>query len=135
MNSWRRTINEWVLVAEAVLLLAGVRVAMCVMSFRSVHRRMRRLMPLRPSMCAADDPDPVARAVGRADRLMRGRDTCLAKSIVLTSLLRRREIDAVVRIGIRRADRGIDAHAWVEDCHGRHFGVNDPGEFSCFPPL
>jgi transglutaminase superfamily protein len=39
---------------------------------------------------------------------------CLIRSLVLLRLLTRRGIDATLVIGVRPADRGVDAHAWVE---------------------
>jgi hypothetical protein len=43
------------------------------------------------------------------------RSNCLPRTIVLWSLLRRRGIDADVRIGVRRDTEGaVKAHAWLE---------------------
>lgn len=40
--------------------------------------------------------------------------TCLRRALLLHWLLRREGIDAVVRIGVRRGEAGLEAHAWVE---------------------
>jgi Transglutaminase-like superfamily len=43
------------------------------------------------------------------------RSNCLPRTIVLWSLLRRRGIDADVRIGVRSDTEGaVKAHAWLE---------------------
>lgn len=40
---------------------------------------------------------------------------CLREAIVLVALLRRRGVEALVRIGVRKErDEGFEAHAWVE---------------------
>lgn len=40
--------------------------------------------------------------------------TCLSRSLALQWLLRRRGIDGVLRIGVRKDGGLLDAHAWVE---------------------
>jgi len=57
-------------------------------------------------------PDAWVAAMDRAGRYVPGA-TCLAKSVALAWLLRRRGVDVVVRIGARM-DPGLSAHAWVE---------------------
>lgn len=44
--------------------------------------------------------------------------TCLIRSLLLEWMLRRRGVDAEMRIGVCLAGRALDAHAWVE-----HAGV------------
>jgi hypothetical protein len=52
-------------------------------------------------------------AVARTLKLMPGDTRCLARSLVLTRLLARREIPAKLVIGVRAAPDFL-AHAWVE---------------------
>jgi hypothetical protein len=40
--------------------------------------------------------------------------TCLTRSLLLAWLLRRRGVRAELRIGVRIANNGLEAHAWVE---------------------
>lgn len=56
----------------------------------------------------------VYRAVRRAKRLWPGRVMCLQTALVLQSVLRSRGIPAAVRVGVRREEGGLEAHAWVE---------------------
>src|SRR5207248_3122289 len=56
----------------------------------------------------------LTRAVNRAARYMFVPSTCLSRSLVLKSLLAREGLDGDVRIGVRAATSGIEAHAWVE---------------------
>lgn len=75
------------------------------------------------SACDPGTPPRAADAIdaGRAYRTTRlvtaaarfAGGTCLARSIVLVALLRRRGIPAELRIGVRKGDRGFEAHAWV----------------------
>lgn len=44
--------------------------------------------------------------------------TCLTRSLVLGWLLRRRGMDAQLRIGVRLAQQQLCAHAWLE-CDGK----------------
>jgi hypothetical protein len=53
--------------------------------------------------------------VAAACRLYPLRSSCLPRTIVLWSLLRRRGIATNVRIGVRRdAEGAVKAHAWLE---------------------
>lgn len=54
----------------------------------------------------------VARLVEAAARVVGG--TCLVRSLVLARQLRRRGIAAQVKIGVRKLEKGFEAHAWVE---------------------
>lgn len=60
--------------------------------------------------------------------------TCLAQSIALLTMLRRRGIPAEVRLGVKSGgdDQAIAAHAWVE-CGGRV--VLDVDAHASFVPL
>ena len=49
--------------------------------------------------------------------------TCLRVSLVQVAVLRRREVPATLRLGVRREDGVLDFHAWV-DCDGP---LDDPG--------
>jgi hypothetical protein len=39
---------------------------------------------------------------------------CLARSLTLWALLRRRGIETELRVGYRKRDGGIEGHAWLE---------------------
>jgi hypothetical protein len=58
----------------------------------------------------------IAQAVGSAAAHHLWTMTCLPRALTLLSMLGRRGIPARLRIGVRRAESGIAAHAWVE--HG-----------------
>lgn len=55
-----------------------------------------------------------ARMIEAASRYGIARGNCLSKSVAVWWLLQRKGINAELRIGVRRADEGLEAHAWVE---------------------
>jgi hypothetical protein len=71
--------------------------------------------PLRP--CTAQDLEQAqayARLAGIAGRRGPVTTTCLRQSLVVRAWLRRRGLDAQLRIGVRKNGAVMDAHAWVE---------------------
>jgi hypothetical protein len=56
----------------------------------------------------------IARMQETASRNLLFRTNCLERSLVLWWLLRRRGIDAAMRIGARKESDRFEAHAWVE---------------------
>ena len=133
--------------AELVLFLEAWR-------YMLGHWTRRRLGCLPDTwVCGAPAPNPQAErrqravlqacqlAVNRAERYHFPRSNCLLRSLTLMSLLRRRGIEAVLRIGVardrtvaspgsggeratlERATLDMAAHAWVDSCGvsiGRH---------------
>ncbi len=55
-----------------------------------------------------------ARAVDVAAGNVPFRARCLERSLALWRLLRRRRMAAELRIGVRKSERDLEAHAWVE---------------------
>jgi len=49
-----------------------------------------------------------------AARCVRPRPTCLAKALVVSSLLRRRGLAAQLVVGVSKAGTRLEGHAWVE---------------------
>jgi hypothetical protein len=104
------------LAAALVALLPAVAAGLRVLGFGRLCRVLSRVSPSPPA--AAPFAIQAALALGRlvnavAWRLP-GRPACLTRSVTLWWLLRRRGIDAAVRIGVRRTDGRLEAHAWVE---------------------
>jgi hypothetical protein len=52
--------------------------------------------------------------VAAASRRGLCRGNCLEQSLVLWALLRERGIHAQLRVGVRKGEGGLEAHAWVE---------------------
>ena len=68
--------------------------------------------PVLPSKQAT--AERLGRISGAVARRWPGEALCLQRSLVLLWLLRRRRIDAELRVGVRRTEGGLIAHAWVE---------------------
>lgn len=66
-----------------------------------------------------------AHMVNAADRHGPVHSSCLAKSLTLWWLLRRQGIDSRLRIGIRKENGKLEAHAWVER---EGIALNEPEE-------
>jgi Transglutaminase-like superfamily len=54
------------------------------------------------------------RMVRAASQLGSMRATCLAQSLTLWFLLQQQNISSVIKIGVRKKDGHMEAHAWVE---------------------
>ena len=111
-------------VAEAWLLLAVVRLSLGPLGLDRCQRLLAALTPGRSR--EAEEVAPASRLrhwVGVAAANHPGSQRCLPRALVLRAMLARRGHEAVLRIGVRRPDTGLEAHAWVE-CGGR--AVADP---------
>ena len=111
---WR---DRW-LVCQAAIGLVSVEFLLAWVGFRRCHDGLARLSRRRSRTWT--DGEAHARAA-RAARLValvaRHGPTgsgCLAQALVLWGLLRRRGIDAQLRIGVTKKGGRLDAHAWVE---------------------
>lgn len=58
--------------------------------------------------------EPIARSIASAAAHHLWRVSCLPRSLALWRMLERRGIPARMRIGVRRAEGALAAHAWVE---------------------
>ncbi len=123
MGNWGRlrrlSTAERRLLAQSLILLPLTAVALRVVGFRRWQALLARLAPV-ATPPEADEADRIgqgraaARLVDAAARRGAYRATCLPRSLVLWWLLRRRGIDAELRIGVRKEAGQFQAHAWVE---------------------
>jgi hypothetical protein len=119
MSNWhkfgRLPSQEKSLFLAALTLLLAVRVALKGLGLRRVQalldRRMRHDGPVE-SDGALRRARRTARLVAVAAEYAGG--TCLARSVVLVSLLEGQGIPAQLRIGVRKGENGFEAHAWVD---------------------
>jgi hypothetical protein len=78
-----------------------------------------------PATASRPATDRIAQLVCWSARLQPIPATCLCRALVLRDALSRRGIPGLLRIGVRRAERPLDAHAWVE-AGGRTVGEVEP---------
>ena len=111
--------EQWLLV-QGVVLLPVVSVALRLGGFRRCQAALSRLARGKKSTgssvsgASIERARDVVRIVQAATRHGLCRATCLEQSLVLWWLLLRRGIPADLRMGVRKAERGVEAHAWVE---------------------
>ena len=100
--------------AEAALLYAFVAAALRTVAYARLQRWLELFtrVPRRTRSSVSDVTSAIS-AVGR--RI--GGTTCLTEAAVAYTMLRRHGHDPRLRIGVRRGDSALDAHAWVE-CDG-----------------
>jgi hypothetical protein len=123
--------DDWGILAGALGLLPAVSVGLRLVGLR---RTIALCEAVGETMCrrAGDDPGGVARIawlVEIAARCCRPRPTCLAKALVLFSLLKRRGLPAELVIGVSKAQGPLEGHAWVE-LGGAAVVAGDPGPAS-----
>src|SRR2546425_2686623 len=111
------TRRDFAIVAEAAALVVPIEVGLRSLSLDALLARLGR--PSRGALAKRAHFD-----VERASRLVDAvagwypPATCLKKSLILFRMLRRRGIPAELRLGVRKLDGEVSAHAWVE-CEGR----------------
>jgi len=107
---------DWALLARALILLPPVSVGLRLVGLRRALALVQALPPAR-RRCAEDDPRGAPRTawlVEVAARCWRPRPTCLAKALVVLSLLKRRGLPAQLVVGVTKARGPLEGHAWVE---------------------
>jgi hypothetical protein len=113
----RLGVRKIAVLIEAWLLLGLCWLALHRFGLVTVHRAA--FGPKSRPVHAAE-PDRIAelgRMVDIAARHHPAPTTCLTRSLVLGRLLRRRGVDAQLRIGVRLVEQQLSAHAWLE-CDG-----------------
>lgn len=101
---------------EAALLLPVVSLGLRMLGWGRVQRLLGReaSLPARQGVEQARHLSALVEATARRSPI---RYNCLQRSVVLWRVLRRRELEAELRIGVRKgAAGGHQFHAWVE--HG-----------------
>lgn len=125
-----RSYDRWrALARDEKRLVLGAAVAVGVASaglrVAGVRRMLRAAAPeLRGIALTSCEISSRMNAVERAGRYVPG-STCLAKSLALAWMLRRRGVAATVRVGVS-TDGGFSAHSWVE-CEGTPIGEAPTG--------
>lgn len=114
-----RAIDRWrqlTRVEKTLVVRAAAAVATMALGVRAFGlKRMLRMPAVDRAGRSRTEPAHVAElvaAVDRAGRYVPG-GSCLAQSLALARMLRKRGVPADVRVGVR-TDAGFHAHAWVD---------------------
>jgi Transglutaminase-like superfamily len=135
---WRMNPGDRRIACEMAATVVATRVALRVMGYQRWQALLRGILggagEHQSGVHAADrdlSPQEFAlRVRGVASAALRRLPisaSCLERSLALEWLLRRRGVAAEMRLGVRQAAGGIEAHAWVEfedlvldDVAGKH---------------
>lgn len=108
---------EWLLLAEAGVLLGLARLAVLTLPFRWVMRACGTHMAESPRTLAEADEKPVRQVTWAVDtaRLFTPWDSnCLAQTIAGARMLRRRGVPSTTYLGVTAAGpQELGAHAWL----------------------
>ena len=109
---------DWWTLAEATAWLALARLAILLLRFPALSRRLGA--PMRESTLDDDEQQrPVLRrirwAIGAVSRRAPWRCKCLEQAVAAKLMLRRRGIASTLYLGVRREGSGapVQAHAWL----------------------
>ena len=113
----RVTVAEWWLLCESAALAVGVEIALRCVPLARILRALegRPVANRSPRDQAADER--LARLARWPYRVLPLPSTCLRVSLVQVAVLRRRQVPATLRLGVRRVGDVLHFHAWV-DCDG-----------------
>lgn len=126
------------LLVRTVLLLSGIRLALSILSLRTLRHLLTRLAPEAAELDNAIRVplDRIAWAIGVGSRYVPGA-TCLAQALTGQVLLARYGHPADLHIGFARGEDGrLQAHAWLES-RGQVVvgGTQDLSRFARLPSL
>jgi Transglutaminase-like superfamily len=110
---------ERAVVLEAVITLPVVWLAVRLLGFRICRAAFEEpARAARNSRFLETDTLNIAKRIARLEVVTAAnlffRTSCLEQSLVLCRLLRRRGVNATLRIGARKEADRFEAHAWVE---------------------
>jgi hypothetical protein len=131
----RLATTDRAVLVRSIVTLAGARVALWVLPFRTVRRLLGPPSGAEP--CPALTPERVRWAIQHAQRVV-PEATCLPQALAGEALLTRGGNPAELQIGVRKTAAGkFEAHAWVES-RGRIVVGDLPGglgEYTRLPRL
>ena len=110
----RLSYRDYVILSEAAVFAIPVELGLRWVGFDRLVRHLGRVRGSRRPWVEAIDGERAARLVESVSRLYPFNPTCLKKSLVLFWMFRRRGIPAELRIGVRKVDGKLEAHAWIE---------------------
>lgn len=118
-NSWgpgrlrRLPAADWGILLEAYAVVAVMEMRRRLLPARRLLRGFAAANRLDPAALSPDRIRRIARLVDAAANRQPVKIRCLTRSLALGWMLRRRNVNVKLRIGIRRSGP-LDAHAWLE---------------------
>jgi len=113
--------HERKIAREAARRLTLTALGLRALGFKRMRESAERYPRTTRPITDAADSNPqliasrmIARLVGSASRHLPFTPNCLVQSLALLEMLRRRGINAELRVGARRDSGAFEAHAWVE---------------------
>jgi len=130
----RVTVAEWWLLCESAALAVGVEIALRCVPLARILRALegRPVANRSPRDQAADER--LARLARWPYRVLPLPSTCLRVSLVQVAVLRRRQVPATLRLGVRRVGDVLHFHAWV-DCDGPLDDHAGAASYRAFEPV
>lgn len=114
---WRLSWRDKLTAAYVSVLVVGVRVALQVLPYRTVHRLLR-FGARDVSSAGAEElharRQRTVRTVAATSRRLLGDKPCLTQALVAQRLLRRQGFETDLRIGVTKDGDELLAHAWLE---------------------
>ena len=115
---WRLSRPERRLLLKAFIILPLISLGLRLLGLQKLQTLLSRLdsgkKEATNEKAALAQSQNIARVLGIASRHGFYQATCLPRSLALWWLLKSQGIECDIRIGVRKSDAGLDAHAWVE---------------------
>ena len=102
---------------RAAILLPWVQLSLRLRGFKTTKALLQAKLrpgPVASNRDPAESVHMVTRMVGAAAHYGMARPNCLEQSLVLWYLLQSEGVTAPLRIGVRKLQQKLEAHAWVE---------------------
>ena len=132
----RRSLSDWLLLAEALAALILASAAIALLPFR----RVAAAASVRGPRAARHDPLMVRRvraAVRTWAPRVPWKAVCFQRGLALHWMLRRRGIRSVLLYGVRHDSDGLAAHVWIDVDGETVIGGEEAPTFTClarYPP-
>jgi hypothetical protein len=126
----RRTLADWLLLAEALAALALASLAIALLPFRRVAAAASARGRREPRA----EPETVRRVRGAVQgwaRRVPWKAVCFQRGLALHWMLRRRGIRSVLLYGARQRGDGLAAHVWVDVDGVTVIGGEEAPDFTC----
>lgn len=117
---------------EAIVYLAAARLALRFFHFKRLTWLFGRAAkkPEVVGNARAQFRKEVRQAIGDAQRFLPGETACFPRAIAAQAMLRRRGVSTTLYYGAKTIpDRGLTAHAWVQDGAVGVVGYSDASDY------